>query len=121
MARKSGTGKKQPQNKIPVSKCILNMQESNINIACRGISFEDLCAANPRTELSFGHRLSAMPKFLAMLRVPARVLGNAMFSNGFEWFSYALRGSPTTNKLTKASSPNISSLLQGAQEREMSL
>ena len=53
------------------------------HIAWRGISFADLCAANPKIELPFGHRLSATPRFLAVLRVPARVLGNAMFSNGF--------------------------------------
>ena len=68
-----------------------------------------------------GNRLSATPKFLVVLRVPARVLGNAMFSNVFQCFPYTLRGSQAMNKLTKVHSPNLSSLLKVAREREMSL
>ena len=39
--------------------------------------------AKSRAAVSFGQRSSTMPKFLAALRVSARMLGNAMISYGF--------------------------------------
>ena len=41
-----------------------------------------------------------MPKFLVVLRVPVRMLGNALFPNGFEGFLYALCGYQTANEPT---------------------
>ena len=60
-----------------------------------------------RAAVSFDRDFSAMPKFLAVLRLPARMLGNAMFSNGFEGFPYALCGPQTTNEPTEVSSQNV--------------
>ena len=60
-----------------------------------------------RAAVFFAQDSSAMPKFFVVLRVPARMLGNAMFPNGFEGFPYALCGAQTTNEPTKVPSPNI--------------
>ena len=58
-----------------------------------------------------------MPKFLAVLRVPARMLGNAMFSMGLKDFHmHCAELKPQTNQRKY-----LPQIFKSAREREMLL
>ena len=63
----------------------------------------------------------AMPKSLGVIRIPARMLGNAMFPNGFEGFPYAMCGPQTADEPTEMHSMKLLILLHAFRVREMSL
>ena len=57
----------------------------------------------------FGQGSSAIPKFLAVLRVPRGCQEMLCFPMVFEGFPYAFCGAPTTNEPTEIRSPNMES------------
>ena len=81
---------------------------------CGSMLFKS-CAA-----VFFAQRICAMPRFLAVLRVPARILGNAMFSNGFWRASVCIVRRSNHESTNGNVSPKPFILLQAVRERRMS-
>ncbi len=70
------------------------------HITWKALSLANLPTSNPAPQFRFGQDSSAMPKFLAVLRGPARMLGNAMLPmvlKGFRMHRAKLK--PQTNQL----------------------
>ena len=73
----SDTLSREPQKERFAVADVMDAYSMASDQLCGSMLFKS-CAA-----VFFAQRICAMPKFLAVLRVPARILGNALFSNGF--------------------------------------
>ena len=93
-------------------------------ICAYSMARDQLCGSmcsKSRAAVLLASLFCATPKFLVVLRVPVRMLGNDLFPNGFEGFPYALCGPQTANEPTGMYSEKWLILVHAFRVREMSL
>lgn len=81
----------------------------------------DLFASNPAPQFFPAGPFCAKPRLLDRIRVPARMLGNVTFPNGFEGFPYAMCGPQTAKNPTEMHSIKLMILFHAFRVRERAL